>query len=145
MDGALVAHQPQNAVRVPMDQVWHGRQPLFRKRVLEAGGVQDLSYVRYNLFPYSVPGLLDKPLEIRIQPEGIPLNDGAQRCGVDFPFPGEGIERKHKVSERGGNIYNLFLKGKLIALFTCRSQFLRLSVTVCFTCRNRNQRPFDTD
>ena len=40
MDGALVAHQPQNAIWIPVDQVWNRRQALFPERVLKTGGIR---------------------------------------------------------------------------------------------------------
>ena len=99
MDGALVAHQPQDAIRISVDQVWNRRQGLFRERVLKTGRVRNLSRIRDRLFPDGVPGASDKPFEIGIQSEGILACNGFQGSGVDFPFLGKGVERKHEISE----------------------------------------------
>ena len=56
MDGALVAHQPQDAIRISVHQAWNRRQCLFRERVLKTGRVRNLFRIRDCLFPDSVPG-----------------------------------------------------------------------------------------
>ena len=100
MDGALVAHQPQHAIWIPVNQVWNGRKALFARGVLKTGGIRNLFCIRDYLFPDGVPGASDKPLEIGIQPEGVLADNRSQGSGVEFPFSGETVERKHEISER---------------------------------------------
>jgi hypothetical protein len=91
MDGALVAHQPQDAIRIPVNQVWNRRKAFFGERVLKTGGIRNLPCIRDYLFPDSVPGASNKPLEIGIQPEWVLADNRSQGSGVEFPFLGEAV------------------------------------------------------